>query len=128
MPTRLQIVSFDDSPPPPGLSAWVEGAAPTTGITMAGPDPAWPQRFTDLAGRIRAVFGPDSPEVVRHRILRDWLRAMPDERARYAAAKLEAATAAKAGGEHVEQYNARKEQVLREIYHRAFLAADLIDE
>jgi hypothetical protein len=33
-----------------------------------------------------------------------------------------------AGGEHVMQYNARKERVIREIYHRAFVAAGLVDE
>jgi len=26
------------------------------------------------------------------------------------------------------QYNARKEQVIREIYHRAFMAAGLLEE
>lgn len=72
------------------------------------------------------VFGPDSPEVVRHRIFRDWLRGNPDERDRYAAAKLAASAAASAGGEDGMQYNARKEQVVREIYARAFAAAGLV--
>ncbi len=71
------------------------------------------------------VFGPDSPEVVRHRLFRDWLRGNPDERARYAAVKREAADAARAAGEHMMQYNARKERVLREIYARAFAAMGL---
>jgi GrpB-like predicted nucleotidyltransferase (UPF0157 family) len=74
------------------------------------------------------VFGFDSPEPVRHRIFRDWLRGNPDERDRYAAAKREAASEANAGGEHVMQYNGRKQQVIREIYHRAFVAAGLIKE
>lgn len=72
------------------------------------------------------VFGPDSPEVVRHRIFRDWLRGDADERDRYAAAKLAASAAASAAGEHGMQYNARKEQVVREIYARAFAAAGLV--
>lgn len=72
------------------------------------------------------VFGPDSPEVVRHRIFRDWLRANPVERERYAAAKLAASAASSAAGEHGMQYNARKEQVVREIYARAFAAAGLV--
>lgn len=71
------------------------------------------------------VFGPDSPEVVRHRLFRDWLRGNPDERARYAAVKRGAADAARAAGEHMMQYNARKERVLREIYARAFAAMGL---
>ncbi|GAA1506837.1 GrpB family protein [Nocardioides humi] len=73
------------------------------------------------------VFGPDSPEVVRHRLFRDWLRGNPDERDRYAAAKLQAAAAASAAGEHMMQYNARKQRVLREIYARAFAAMGLVE-
>jgi len=74
------------------------------------------------------VFGFDSPEPVRHRIFRDWLRGNPEERDRYAATKHQAASEANAGGEHVMQYNARKQQVIREIYHRAFAAAGLLEE
>ena len=73
------------------------------------------------------VYAFDSPEPVRHRIFRDWLRGHPEERDRYAAAKRRAAAEANAAGEHVMQYNARKQQVIREIYHRAFAAAGLLD-
>jgi GrpB-like predicted nucleotidyltransferase (UPF0157 family) len=203
MPSRAAIVSFDDSPPPPGADPWVAGQTPATGIEVTDPDPSWPRQYDILASRIREalgwralqlehvgstsvpglaakpiididltvadpgreqdylpplekagfrlairepwwhghrvlradqpscnlhVFGFDSPELVRHRIFRDWLRGNPGERDRYAAAKREAASAANAGGEHVMQYNARKQQVIREIYHRAFLAAGLLDE
>ena len=196
-------MTFTDPAPPPGADPWVPGAAPAVGIEVADPDPAWPRRYDDLAGRIRAalgwrvlqlehvgstsvpglaaksvididltvadpdrepdyvpalaaigfrlvirepwwyghralradqprsnlhVFGFDSPEPIRHRIFRDWLRGNPDERDRYAATKRHAASAANAGGEHVMQYNARKQQVIREIYHRAFAAAGLLDE
>jgi GrpB-like predicted nucleotidyltransferase (UPF0157 family) len=202
MPTRAEVVSFDDSPPPPGASAWVPGAAPGTGIEVSDPDPQWPRQYQELAGRIRAalgwralqiehvgstsvpgllakpiididltvadsgreeyyvpaleavgfelvirepwwyghralraesprsnlhVFGPDSPELVKHRIFRDWLRGNPGDRDLYAAAKRAAADRANAAGEHVMQYNARKEQVVREIYHRAFVATGLLD-
>lgn len=203
MPSRAEIVLFDDSPPPAGADAYVAGAAPAVGIEITDPDPSWPRQYDYLAGRIRValgwralqldhvgstsvpglaakpiididltvadpgrepdyvpalemigfrlvirepwwyghrvlraaeplcnlhVFGFDSPEPIRHRILRDWLRGNPGERDRYAAAKREAAVAANAAGEHVMQYNARKQQVIREIYHRAFLAAGLLDE
>jgi GrpB-like predicted nucleotidyltransferase (UPF0157 family) len=74
------------------------------------------------------VFGFDSPEPYKHRIFRDWLRGNPSERDRYATAKRQAASAANASGEHVMQYNARKQQVIREIYHRAFVAAGLLEE
>lgn len=64
---------------------------------------------------------------MRRRIFRDWLRANPAERDRYAAIKRRAVSEASARGEHV-QYNARTEQVVREIYHRALAAAGLLDE
>jgi len=204
VPGRAEIVTFDDSPPPPGVDAWVGGAdAPTPPIEIVEPDPAWPQQFIGFADRIRDalgwralqvehvgstsvpglpakpiidvdltvadpgceqcyvpalaaagftltirepwfyghrqlratskpwcnvhVFGYDSPELVRHRIFRDWLRGNADERDRYAAIKRQAATGAVEAGEQVMQYNARKEQVVREIYQRAFVAMGLLE-
>ena len=44
------------------------------------------------------------------------------------AAKLRAAFEANAAKEHVMQYNARKQQVTRDIYHRAFTAAGLLGQ
>jgi GrpB-like predicted nucleotidyltransferase (UPF0157 family) len=73
------------------------------------------------------VFGLDGSEQIKHRIFRDWLRGNPADRDRYAAAKRLAASEANAAGEHVMQYNARKQQVIREIYHRAFTAAGLLE-
>jgi len=72
------------------------------------------------------VFGPDAPEPVRLRLFRDWLRDHPDDRALYAETKLRAAAEANAAGEHVMEYNARKQTVIREIYDRAFHAAGLL--
>jgi GrpB-like predicted nucleotidyltransferase (UPF0157 family) len=72
------------------------------------------------------VFGYDSPEIVKHRIFRDWLRANPMDRDLYAATKREAAAMAQSLGEHSMQYNARKDQVIRGIYHRAFVATGLL--
>jgi GrpB-like predicted nucleotidyltransferase (UPF0157 family) len=57
MPSRVDVVSFDDSPPPAGANPWVVGAGPIAGIEVADPDPLWPQRFDELAGRIRAALG-----------------------------------------------------------------------
>jgi GrpB-like predicted nucleotidyltransferase (UPF0157 family) len=203
MPNPAEIVSFDDTPPPPGADAFLPGEAPLTGIEIADPDPAWRRQYDTLASRIREalgwrvlqlehvgstsvpelaakpvididltvadpgreqayvpalevagfrlvvrepwwyghrvlrageplcnlhVFGFDSPEPVKHRIFRDWLRGNPAERDRYATAKRQAAAAANAAGEHVMQYNARKQQVIREIYHRAFVAAGLLQD
>jgi GrpB-like predicted nucleotidyltransferase (UPF0157 family) len=72
------------------------------------------------------VFSPDAAEPVRHRIFRDWLRTHPDDLALYRDSKLAAAAAANAAGEHVMEYNARKESVIRDIYDRAFRAAGLL--
>lgn len=83
-------------------------------------------RSLDPRGNLH-VFGHDSPEIVKHRLFRDWLRAHPDERGRYATAKRAAAGAAEAAGEHSPQYNARKEAAVRDIYHRAFVAAGLLE-
>jgi GrpB-like predicted nucleotidyltransferase (UPF0157 family) len=203
VPSRAEIVSFDDSPPPAGAGPWLPGAAPATVIEVTGPDPGWPARYEELAGQVRQalgwrvlglehvgstsvpglaakpvididltvadpgreqayvpaleatgfalvirepwwyghrmlttgeprcnlhVFGFDSPEPLRHRIFRDWLRGNPAERDRYATAKRQAASAANAAAEDVMQYNARKQQVIREIYHRAFDAAGLLED
>jgi len=49
------------------------------------------------------------------------------ERDRYAAAKRLAAFEANSAGEHVMQYNVRKQQVIRGIYRRAFVAAGLLE-
>ena len=203
MPSRAEIVSFDDFPPPPGANVWVAGAGPEIGIEVIDPDPDWPRQYDALAGRIREalgwrvlqlehvgstavpglpakpvididltvadpgreqdyvpaleaagfrlrvrepwwhghrvlradeptcnlhVFGFDSPELIKHRIFRDWLRGNPGDRDRYAAIKRQAAAALASAAEHVMQYNARKQQVIREIYHRAFTAAGLLEQ
>lgn len=65
------------------------------------------------------VFGPDCPEVIRQRMFRDWLRAHPEDRARYEDAK----QAAVPGGGNIMDYNARKQHIIREIYDRLFRAA-----
>lgn len=74
------------------------------------------------------VFSPDCPEPVRTRIFRDWLRENPDDRALYEQTKLRAAAESRAAGEHVMDYNARKQTVIREIYDRAFRALGLLPQ
>ena len=79
------------------------------------------------------VFGPDCPELIRHRMFRDWLIAHPEDRDRYAAAKRLAASQMAATGEDngaLEfgmRYNRIKEPVVHEIYERIFRAAGLIN-
>jgi len=72
------------------------------------------------------VFSPDCPEVIRHRMFRDWLIDNPDDLALYRDAKLESAAAANMAGEHVIEYDLRKQPVIREIYDRMFRANGLI--
>jgi GrpB-like predicted nucleotidyltransferase (UPF0157 family) len=72
------------------------------------------------------VFGPDSPELVRHRLLRDWLIAHPDDRAAYAAIKRAAAARTNAGGGTGMAYNQVKEPFLRDLLDRVFRAHGLL--
>jgi GrpB-like predicted nucleotidyltransferase (UPF0157 family) len=201
VPTPEQITRHHEGDPPDGLSAWVPGKSPRRGVTVVDPDPTWPNRFEELATRIRGalgdaalvvehvgstavpglpakpvididltvadsadeaawlpplesagfelvirepwwhehrcltfedprcnlhVFSPDCPETVRHVLFRDWLREHPDDLEAYRNAKLGAERAANAAGEHVMDYNARKQPVIRAIYDRAFRAAGLL--
>ena len=68
------------------------------------------------------VFGPDCPELIRHRLFRDRLRSDADDRDAYVAAKRGAAP----GAASVLDYNQRKQPVIREIYERAFRDAGLL--
>ena len=72
------------------------------------------------------VFGPDCPEVARHRMFREWLIAHPDDCALYQRAKLAAAKETTERGGLVTEYNRRKEPVLRAIYGRMFRAHGLL--
>jgi GrpB-like predicted nucleotidyltransferase (UPF0157 family) len=99
------------------------------GFELVVREPWWHEHRCLVSEAPRAnlhVFSPDCPEPIRHRIFRDWLREHPDDLARYRDAKLGAATEANAAGEHVMEYNARKEPVIRAIYDRAFRAAGLL--
>ncbi|GLY67580.1 GrpB family protein [Amycolatopsis taiwanensis] len=95
------------------------------GYVLTIREPSWHEHrcLTLAEPRVNLhVFGPDCPEAIRHRMFRDWLRAHPEDLARYEDAK----RAAVPGGGHVMDYNARKEQVVREIYDRLFRAAGML--
>ncbi|KAL4881956.1 grpb/dephospho-CoA kinase [Aspergillus karnatakaensis] len=76
------------------------------------------------------LFGEDSPEVVRHRLFRDWLRDPEhgDDREAYAEMKRRAAKESRERGEDVMQYNDRKEPVIREILRKVYKAHGLLKE
>jgi GrpB-like predicted nucleotidyltransferase (UPF0157 family) len=122
------ILDVDLRVPDPDEEASYVPALEAAGFVLAVREPWWYGhrllRGTGPAVNLH-VSGPDSPESARQRLFRDWLRTHPDDRDRYAAAKREAAAAALAAGEHVQQYNARKQAVLRGIYARLFAAAGL---
>ncbi len=125
------VIDIDLTVADPGREQAYVPALEAAGFRLVIREPWWyghrMLRADDPACNLH-VFGFDSPELIRHRLFRDWLRGNPGERDRYAAAKRAAAAAANAAGEHVMQYNARKQQVIRDIYQRAFGASGLLDE
>jgi GrpB-like predicted nucleotidyltransferase (UPF0157 family) len=66
------------------------------------------------------VFSPGCPEVVRHRVFRNWLRDHNADRDRYAAVKRELAMA----HDDVRDYSEAKNAIIDEIYARAFAEYD----
>ena len=68
------------------------------------------------------IWSPGSPEVIRHRMFRDWLRDHPEDRVRYADAKRVSADETTAADEAVMAYNLRKQPIVREILDRMFRA------
>jgi GrpB-like predicted nucleotidyltransferase (UPF0157 family) len=84
-------------------------------------------KYADPVAHVH-VFGPDCPEVVRHRMFHDWLVEHEDDRERYAHAKRAAAAEmnAQPGGGTGMDYNRHKQPVVRDIYERMFRAHGLI--
>ncbi|KAJ5415108.1 hypothetical protein N7465_003803 [Penicillium sp. CMV-2018d] len=66
------------------------------------------------------VWGPDSPEAIRHRIFRDWLLKTPSDLELYAKVKREAAEQAAMAGDSMMDYTLRKDETIHEILARAF--------
>jgi GrpB-like predicted nucleotidyltransferase (UPF0157 family) len=125
------VIDIDLTVADPGREQDYVPALQRAGFQLAIREPWWQGHRLLRAGDPGCnlhVFGFDSPETIRHRLFRDWLRGNPAECDRYATAKRQAASEANAAGEHVMQYNARKQQVIREIYNRAFTAAGLLQK
>ncbi len=68
------------------------------------------------------VFGPRCSEIARMRMFRYRLRSHPGDRDRYQNVKLRSVAEANAAGETVMEYNARKHDVIRDIYRSIFRA------
>jgi GrpB-like predicted nucleotidyltransferase (UPF0157 family) len=96
-------------------------ALASVGYTLRTREPSWYQHrclWTDDHDVNLHVFGPDCDEHLRHLVLRDWLRAHPDDRDRYAASKYQAAA------DHplsMTNYVHSKDAVIIEILKRAGL-------
>ncbi len=98
------------------------------GFRFALREPGWHEHRLLQSDEPRTnlhVFGPDCPETIRHRMLREWLIEHPEDQRRYEDAKRAAAAASNATGETVMSYNLRKQAVIREILDRVFRAHSL---
>jgi GrpB-like predicted nucleotidyltransferase (UPF0157 family) len=99
------------------------------GFVLQIREPHWHQHRCLVAASPRAnlhVWSPDSPEAIRHRLFRDWLRGNPDDRLRYAEVKRASADASNAAHEDVMAYNFRKQPIVREILDRMFRAHGML--
>lgn len=107
--------------------AYVEGLE-RAGFLFLFREPAWHQHryFVDEGDRPGSypinlhVFGPDCPEVEKHRIFREWLCKTPQDLHKYATVKRESAAASEAAGESMQEYTVRKDKIVGEILDRAF--------
>jgi len=55
--TAAQIITFDDTPPPPGLSPWVGSPEQARHIEIVEPDAGWPGVFDGLRAAIVGALG-----------------------------------------------------------------------
>jgi GrpB-like predicted nucleotidyltransferase (UPF0157 family) len=121
------VIDIDLTVADPGDEDGYVKALEALGYVLTVREPGWHEHraLRRAVPRVNLhVFGPDCPEVIRHRMFRDWLRTHADDRALYADAK----RAATPGGGTVMDYNRRKEAVIREIYDRLFRAAGLLSD
>lgn len=117
------VIDVDLTVADPADEAAYLPALEAAGFRLVIREPAWHEhralKHDDPDANLH-VFGPDCPEVTRHRIFRDWLVAHPSDRRRYAEIKLAAASETTRRGGIVTDYNRLKEPVIRDIYDRAF--------
>jgi GrpB-like predicted nucleotidyltransferase (UPF0157 family) len=101
------------------------------GFTLVVREPEWHEhrclKLADPNTNLH-VFAPDCPELIRHRMFRQWLLDHPEDLDLYRRAKLEAAAELGAEGGLVMAYNKHKEPVIREIYERMFRANGLLPQ
>ncbi len=89
------------------------------GYVLTVREPSWYQHRMLRHDRPRInlhVFGRNCPEHARHLLFRDWLCDHPEHRTRYAQIKEEA----RIGTVTVQDYNRKKQTVVRAIYREIF--------
>jgi GrpB-like predicted nucleotidyltransferase (UPF0157 family) len=97
-------------------------ALEAVGFILRVREPGWEEHrlLTDAGLTVNLhVFSAGSPELERHRMFRDWLRAHADDCAAYAALKTELGARAFRDG---MDYNNHKAALVYDIYERAFAA------
>jgi len=122
------VIDIDLTVADPADESAYRSALEGAGFALVVREPGWHEHRCfrlDVPAANLHVFGPDCPETIRHRMFRDWLRGHRDDRDLYRQAKQAAAGATNDEGGTVMEYNARKEDVIRGIYGRAFAAAGL---
>jgi GrpB-like predicted nucleotidyltransferase (UPF0157 family) len=96
-------------------------ALEAAGFTLRIREPDWEEHrlLTVLPHTNLHVFPPGTPEPQRHIRFRDWLRTHPDDRAEYAALKVELGGRGFTDG---MDYNNHKAALVYDIYERIFTA------
>ena len=106
------------------------GALESIGYELHIREPAWHEHRCLFLAEPRSnlhVWSPNSPEAIRHRMFRDWLRGHPDDLEHYADAKRQAAAETNSSEREVMAYNLRKQPVIRDILDRMFRANGMLD-
>jgi GrpB-like predicted nucleotidyltransferase (UPF0157 family) len=123
------VLDVDITVSDPADEATYVPALQRAGFTLVIREPRWHQhrclRLAHPPCNLH-VFGADCPELVRHRMFREWLIAHPEDRELYCRAKLAAARVTTDRGGIVMDYNQHKEPVIWEIYERMFRAHGLL--
>ena len=123
------IIDIDVTVPDPTDEGAYVAALEAAGFGFHWRERSWHQhrlfvRYGDPRVNLH-VFGADSPETIWHRMLRDWLRTHPEDRAEYAAIKRSAAAEVNATG-NPGAYNGVKEPYIRDLLDRIFRAEGLL--
>jgi GrpB-like predicted nucleotidyltransferase (UPF0157 family) len=99
------VIDIDLTVSDPRAEADYVPALEATGWVLTIREPSWHEHrcLTRRKGPRSNlhVFGPDCPEVIRHRMFRDWLTSHPEDRDRYEAAKRGAVPGGPATANHV---------------------------